>query len=194
MSDDSGSDSNLQALLAEFAALRQEILDLSAQRHNLLIYQITTAGALFGFALSGANRTTLLLILPVSTYLLYSRYVLMRRDIARLGRYIETELSPRAPGGLNWEEFNRLRSRRSSVGLLQPTFIAFPGISALALTAATPAIFEELVESSKAQGVGLLIVWSVGLVLTSFIAYQVWENSVRPFLLRRDSERRDYGR
>ncbi|MEV6871507.1 hypothetical protein [Amycolatopsis sp. NPDC051128] len=50
--------------LAEFVALRAEILHLGEQQWKATAFLITTTGAVFGFALSLPGRIPLLLIVP----------------------------------------------------------------------------------------------------------------------------------
>jgi hypothetical protein len=191
MTDGSRSDPSLQALLAEFTALRQEIVDLSARRQTILLYQMTSAGALFSFSLSGKNRTLFLLIIPIITYLCYARYVMMRDDVSRIARYIQEELSPRTPEGLNWGSWNRVRHKFDFASTpLPPTFIAFPGVSTLALAATVTALLGKFRAGDVGQGTALSAVWIIGAALTAFIAYRVWVNSVLPYL-HRDQEQLD---
>jgi hypothetical protein len=55
-------------VLAEFAALRQEIERRNIVQHALFALQLTSAGAIFSFALSDESRARFLLIVPISTY------------------------------------------------------------------------------------------------------------------------------
>jgi hypothetical protein len=69
-------DGGHEGALAEFAALRQEIAGRSSAQQNILALQLTTSGALFGFALAKSGRAGLLLIVPVVSYLLLTRYLM----------------------------------------------------------------------------------------------------------------------
>jgi hypothetical protein len=89
--------------LAEFAALRQEIDRRNLVRHALFVLQLTSAGAIFSFALSGQTHSSFLLIVPISTYVLCARYVEQQHGIQRVASYIKNELSNRVAGGLGWE-------------------------------------------------------------------------------------------
>ena len=50
--------------LAEFTALRQEIERRNVVQHGLFALQLTSAGAIFSFALSGSGRSGFLLNCP----------------------------------------------------------------------------------------------------------------------------------
>ena len=179
VADDSQKDRALQTVLAEFNALRQEIVDLGARRQTLLLYQMTTSGALFSFALSGKGRTLFLMIIPFITYLCYSRYIMMRVDVSRIAKYIEEELSPRTPDGLNWEVWHKSRHKIDlSMTPVPPTFLAFPGISALALAAALPEMLSRFGSKAVGQAIALAPIWIVGAALTLFVAHRVWTYSV----------------
>ncbi|MGH3657492.1 MAG: hypothetical protein ACRDUA_12605 [Micromonosporaceae bacterium] len=58
--------------LAEFAAMRQAIESCIERMTKLHLFQLSTAGAIFAFVMSGKGRAGLLLIVPVSSYLLHS--------------------------------------------------------------------------------------------------------------------------
>jgi hypothetical protein len=62
-----------EMLLAEFAALRAEILQRTSLQWNIFALQLTAAGVVFSFALSSPSHTAFLLILPVITYALTGR-------------------------------------------------------------------------------------------------------------------------
>jgi hypothetical protein len=74
--------------LAEFAALRAQILQSIQMQWNIFALQLTATAALFSFALSSFSRTGYLLILPVITYALSGRYIYEYWTTQRLGIYI----------------------------------------------------------------------------------------------------------
>ena len=97
-----------QGSLAEFKALRQEIERRSKIQYNLFALQLTTAGVIFSFALSGghSNRSALLLIIPVSSWMLCAEYVDQIYGQRIAGKYIREQLNMRCvPGALGWEEW-----------------------------------------------------------------------------------------
>jgi len=124
--------------LAEFAALRSEIDRRAASQWTAVALQIGIAGAVFGFALSGRHRELLLLVIPIATYTTLARYSSQMVFLKLIGRYIRTELSPRVPGGLGWEEW-RLANFRSAdlsiFGRFHFAWVVFPAVSALAIGA-----------------------------------------------------------
>jgi len=157
--------------LAEFGALRQEILQRQATQHNVLALQLTISGAVFSFALTGASRSGFLLIVPISTYLLCSRFVEDHVGIGQLGRYIREHLSPRIPGGLDWESWIARNPANFGIpGLLwvYAYYVTYPGVAVLALGAAAPSTFTFGHGSRPlAVTVGLSAVWLIGLSVTA---------------------------
>jgi hypothetical protein len=127
--------------LAEFDALRSEILQLSDQQWRTTTVLITTTGAVFGFGLSGNGRIPLLLIMPFAAYMLCSQWVHSHDLINRAAHYIRTELDSKVSGGLGYEQW--LKERRGDLRLrkvlantwIQPMVLIYPAMSSLALAA-----------------------------------------------------------
>src|SRR6266545_3786053 len=103
-----------EVLLAEFSALRDEIIQLEQWQSNVFALQLTAVAAIFSFSLSSHSRTGFLLILPVLSYALTRRYLEIEAGIYRISDYIIEELSPKTNGGLGWEEWNRERMDSTS--------------------------------------------------------------------------------
>ncbi|WP_284744262.1 hypothetical protein [Amycolatopsis sp. RTGN1] len=93
--------------LAEYSALRAEIIHLMDQQWKVTAFLITTSGAVFGFAFTSADRMPLLLIIPFSSNILAARWVLCQRLVERVSLYIRTELDPHVPGGIGYEKWLR---------------------------------------------------------------------------------------
>ncbi|MFK0157170.1 hypothetical protein ACIQVL_09040 [Streptomyces sp. NPDC090499] len=167
--------------LAEFAALRQEIIQRQATQHNVLALQLTISGAVFSFALTGTSRSGFLLIVPVSTYMLCSRFVEDHVGIGQLGRYIREHLSPRIPGGLGWESWVIQNPARFGIpGLLwiYAYLVTYPGVALLALGAAAPATFTtDHGQQALGVTVGLVIVWLLGLIVTALCCLLLWRTA-----------------
>ncbi|GAA3841975.1 hypothetical protein [Streptomyces chiangmaiensis] len=167
--------------LAEFTALRQEIIQRQATQHNVLALQLTISGAVFSFALTGTSRSGFLLIVPVSTYLLCSRFVEDHVGIGQLGRYIREHLSPRIPGGLGWESWVARNPARFGIpGLLwiYAYFVTYPGVAVLALAGAAPTTFAmHHGHRSLGVAVGLVVVWLLGLTVTALCCLLLWRTA-----------------
>jgi hypothetical protein len=162
VTDDDGQ----AARMAEFVALRQEIQDRSANQYQMFSLQITTAGTIFGFVLSRPDITTLLAIVPFSSYLLCARVVSQHDGINRLGRYIREELSPHVTGGLGWEDWSQRHQRRHRfLGLTLPHVMTFPGPSLVALIWTAPSVFAHI-SSEPGLRVAQLAAWIAGLCFT----------------------------
>jgi hypothetical protein len=170
-----------EIVLAEFNALRAEIIARQASAQSLLSIQLTAAGALFSLALSGAGRAAVLLVLPLITYMLAGRAVAHSYACLSIGTYIRTQLSPWVSGGLGWEQW--IRSHRSSPKRyrgLDPQLISFPGISVLALLGSLPYL------ASQTWSVTAMILWTAWLIGVAFAgssARLVWKIRSDSFLL-----------
>src|SRR5262245_5953103 len=121
--------------LAEFAALRNEIDTSTKGQMQLFTVQLTVAGAIFGFVLSHRGLIALLLVVPISSYLLGARYINLESSMLLAGRYITENLSDRVPGGLGWEAWWRAQHRKTEglQGWALPLWLNFPGAAMLAL-------------------------------------------------------------
>lgn len=150
--------------LAEFAALRDEIQERVKAQQQMLSLQITLSGAVFGFAISRAGLTALLLIVPFSSYLLCGRLVAQHFGTLRVAKYIKEELSGQVPGGLRWEEWLEQQQQRRPhfLGSALPLLLTFVGASLLALAWTTGFVFVNG-EIAVIQRLGLVVLWLVGL-------------------------------
>lgn len=102
-----------EAILAEYAALRAEILALVQTRNQFLIYDITGFGVVFGWAVAAPHaENTSFLIAPLIHYPMLFYWVYADQQLRRIGRYIRMNIEPRT-GGISWEsdEF----ARRSAI-------------------------------------------------------------------------------
>jgi hypothetical protein len=165
-------------VLAEFAALRQEIEARSESHQNIFVFQLTTAGALFGFALSDPARILLLLIVPMSSYLLLTRSVVQVTSIAVIGEYIRDEIEPKAPG-LGWERYwRRVPYFFPFVRWAHPNIVLFCGTPALALAWTA----YHLVRQPPTVGTLLLILtWCLDAAVTAYGVRVTWRSATRPF-------------
>lgn len=159
--------------LAEYTALRTEIIHLMDQQWKVTAFLITTSGAVFGFALTSASRIPLLLIIPFSSNILAARWVLCQHLVERVSLYIRTELDPRVPGGIGYEKWLRKPTaeppglrRMFRQAQTSPTVIVFPALAVLAL--ATVAWWFPLSGHSWSEPAVVpgLVAWAVGVVLT----------------------------
>ncbi|MFL6123577.1 hypothetical protein [Actinophytocola sp.] len=133
-----------QIMLAEYTALRTEIERRTTVQWNVFALQLASAGAIAGVAISAAGNLALLLLIPLSSYLLGSRYILHDFHVKLIRRYLRDSLAARLSGHLQWEVWRRTelstpvsRGWFSVTGwnLTQPTRLAFEGVAVLALVA-----------------------------------------------------------
>lgn len=159
-----------QGPLAEFKALRQEIERRSKIQYNVFALQLTTAAAIFSFAMSSRDRLEFLLIIPISTFMLCGEFVDQIIGMNKAAIYINEELNPCIPGGLRWElwshEPHHVRSSRLRMAALM---VAFPAIALGALAWAWPSVFSsgyKLADGFVVAGgvrAALIIIWIIGL-------------------------------
>jgi hypothetical protein len=154
--------------LAEFAALRAEIDRRSTSQLNVLLFQLTSAGAVLSFSLASPGpRSFFLLTLPITSFLLGTRYVTIGAGIELIGDYIRINLSPRVPGGLQWQKW--ILEQPSIMGRIRffhPILVAFPAISAAVLVWALPQILTTRLGIDSFGRVGLMLIWCIDLAAT----------------------------
>jgi hypothetical protein len=95
-------------LLAEFAALRAEILQRTAQQQALIALDLTAIASLTGFVISGHAPNQLLLVAAIVSSVLGMLWLDHDRSIAGSGRYIQEHLWKWTP---SWEKHLRTELR-----------------------------------------------------------------------------------
>jgi hypothetical protein len=164
-------ETEVHVLLAEFSALRNEMLQKLSNSWTIFVFQLTTAGVVFSFSLTGTSRAGFLLIIPIVSYILASQYLRNLHGIRELATYIRNELSPRVPGGLKWEEWHMKRPNdRSIYVVLSPASVAFPGVSFIALALVLPYIVSSKHVSSADRWM-LWLLWAICLAMTMMSLY-----------------------
>jgi len=96
-------------MLAEFSALRAEILQRTQQQQALVALDLTVVGTIAGFVISGRADPELLLVAAVISAMMGLLWLDHHISIMRMGRYID-ELWRWTP---SWEAF--LREERHEV-------------------------------------------------------------------------------
>ncbi|MFF5078380.1 hypothetical protein ACFY36_15125 [Actinoplanes sp. NPDC000266] len=167
---------NPAAALAEFTALRAEILARQGHQHTFLALNLTISGTVFGFALAQPSRLLVLLVVPYVAFMTCGKYIAHDYAAQAIGTYIRQQLSDRVIGGLGWEEhFSRTHvvpGRRLFFGI-DPLFVGFPGIAAAALVFCSPPMVRSLMPASP-QGMLLAVLWLLGFVLTCLSFRNLW--------------------
>ena len=173
-----------EMLLAEFAALRAEILQRMSLQWNIFALQLTAAGVVFSFALSNPSHTGFLLILPIISFALAGRYVSQSLSIQRIGTYIREVLE--AKSELHWEAWTKTRPpRRRTLTWLNPHFLTFPGTAVIALAWVAPYVWTSH-NISVGKRVLIIVIWLIGIVVTALsfqliarIVSRYWSESWR---------------
>jgi hypothetical protein len=178
---DAGAQVASQIMLAEYAALRTEVDRRATVQWNVLALQLTSTGVIAGLAISHASDIALLLVIPLSSYMLGSRYILHDFHLKLISRYIRDSLSGRLGGHLTWENWkiSQLTTEAGPRGwltpavwnLLHPTRLAFEGVAWLSLlTAALAAAYSW---RDGAPGweliLGFALLWILGVLSTCLL-------------------------
>ncbi|AXO36971.1 hypothetical protein AB0K27_08765 [Micromonospora echinospora] len=163
------TDSDVHGALAEYQSLRAEIDSRAKFQQQILALQLTLTSAIVAFALSSPGLLPVLLIVPLSSYLLCGRYVGQRTAMRWTTRYINEELAPRVPGGLGWAAWSQANRRPARVlDWFIPLLICFPGAGVLALGWT---LWPTFTHRHAGAVVGLGTVWTVGLLATGLSIY-----------------------
>lgn len=111
---DGDSDSTLAVALAEYGALRSEVLNAFDRQQRLYLFQFSFSGVVLSFAIVELDWAPAALILPLVAYLLGSRFLQISLGVVRISDYIQSELSPLVGHHLRWEEWN-IEQRRDQL-------------------------------------------------------------------------------
>jgi hypothetical protein len=170
-----------QVMLAEYSALRAEVDRRANVQWNVLALQISSAGVIASLAISRVADIALLLVIPLSSYMLGSRYILHDYHIKLISRYIRDSLSGRLQGHLAWESWKvsqmapDVQPRRwltaTGWNLLHPTRLAFEGVAWLALVAAAFAVGYAWRDKAPEWVLilGFALLWTLGALATYFL-------------------------
>jgi hypothetical protein len=164
--DTQNEEKNYELLIAEFEALRTEILQRQNMQWSIFALQLTAGAVVFSFSLSNSSHIDFLLILPLLTWALSGRYVSQHIAIQRLGRYIREVLEPKTGGRLAWESWSK--SQHSAVWTLtwlNPLYLSFTGVAAASLVWVAPSVWTSHGFSFLGH-VMLIIAWFIGIVMT----------------------------
>jgi hypothetical protein len=180
-----------QIMLAEYAALRSEVDRRATVQWNVLALQLTSAGVIAGLTISHASDIALLLVIPLSSYMLGSRYILHDFHLKLISRYIRYSLSGRLGGHLPWESW-KISQITLDTGprgwltpvawnLLHPTRLAFEGVAWLALLVAALAAAYNWRDNAPAWGLilGFALLWMLG-ALGAYSLHRSFNRSAGP--------------
>ncbi len=168
-------------MLAEYSALRAEVDRRANVQWNVLALQLTSVGVIASLAISRVADIALLLVIPLSSYMLGSRYILHDYHIKLISRYIRDSLSGRLQGHLAWESWKithmvaDVRPRHwlavTSWNLLHPTRLAFEGVAWLALVAAAFGVAYAWQNTAPEWDLilGFALLWILGALATFFL-------------------------
>lgn len=160
--------------IAEFNALRQEIVTRVPLQHQVFVLQLTTTGAVFGLVLSEWSLVPILFILPITSYLFAASHYDTHRVITQIAAYINTQLDGKVPGGLGWESWVRKDNEGvHKFEFVHPFLLAFPGPSVLALGVVAPYTFGS--DESGFVYWSFVSAWVAGIVLAVASLRLAWK-------------------
>jgi hypothetical protein len=159
--------------LAEFVALRAELLQLGQYQHQLVALNLTFAGAVLGFVVSRNVIAQVALVVPVVSYLLCMRSVMLSLGIHEIGCYIRDDLDTRVCGGLRWERWLQERGIRGTFFHQTGELLSFPISSGLALAWSFGSTFET--RSTEPWRWGVIVLWLLG---SLGLAHQLYEGTI----------------
>jgi hypothetical protein len=173
--------------LAEYTAMRAEILQCSQQMSNLFTALIATVGVVSGVVLRPnaglTDSLVVMLVLPVVSYLIVVRYLYLYTGAVRIGIYIETKLEQRIMGEGGWESWfdenkSAVRAKKSAWILRQglADWLAFLGTAVLGLVGSAYGISHKTGGSRTV----LCAAWCLGAILTGLTIWTlVAKRSIR---------------
>jgi hypothetical protein len=180
-----------QVMLAEYSALRTEVDRRATIQWNVLALQLTSTGVIASLAISRASGAALLLIIPLSSYMLGSRYILHDFHLKLISRYVRDSLSERLQGHLAWESWKTSQVTTATGpwgwltptawNLLHPTRLAFEGVAWLALLTAALAAAYSWRGNAPAWGLvlGFALLWILG-ALAAYFLHRSFNRSAGP--------------
>lgn len=185
--DEPGDDT--EGALAEFTALRAEVVHALSVQQSIFALQLTSAGAIFTFALASPSRIRMLLILPFTSYALCARYSSAHFGTLVVGRYIKDVLSPRVPGGLLWEDWHARQPRPIRfIGWISPNFVTFIGPGVVALIWTFSSTFLKTAGLATMTRIGFALLWAAALAVTGMSIVVAWRMTAR----RREIDNRSH--
>jgi hypothetical protein len=168
-------------MLAEYAALRAEVDRRTNVQWNVVALQITSAGVIASLAITRISDIALLLVIPLLSYMLGSRYILHDYHIKLISTYIRDSLSARLHDHLKWESWKLRRIEADTQwrrwltptgwNPLHPSRLAFEGVASLALVAAALAAAYTWRDETPGWGLilGFALLWVLGALATYFL-------------------------
>lgn len=172
-----GNVADIEAAVAEFAALREEITHRSRFQHLLINLNVVSAGALGGVALARAGNEELLLLVAVISSALGLLYADHSQSIVFLAHYIDQEL--RGPNGdplFLWESRSREYERkwRTAFSFRLSIFLVFAGPPAAAL------LYVSFLMDAFWSSAPRAAAWGFGAVLTGLMATSILTTPLKP--------------
>jgi len=142
------------------------------RQHQYHTLYLTATAVIFSFALTRKELVGLLLVVPVIAYVLLGRMTAQHFADLQIGTYIASELSPRVPGGLAWEDWTRRHKRPGRwLNWLLPLLLTFPGGGTVALAWTYRYVFTD---ASVVGRTGLIALWLLDAIAVGACCYLIY--------------------
>jgi hypothetical protein len=177
--------SMVDAILAEFNSLKEEIRSRSNDQSTILSLNVTVIGAIGGLYLSEHADPRILFLIPIISSLLGIRYIDHAINIDNLGRFIQREVKPQLASALgvgkvvDYEVFAESFAERSQLRYLLlalPVALLFGGVLGCALVLPFIGVETEQYDTSF---VGGAVLGGVLLALFNLFWYRVVKRAKR---------------
>lgn len=177
--------SMVDAILAEFNSLKDEVRSRSNDQSIILSLNITVIGAIGGLYLSEHADPRILFLIPIISSLLGMRYIDHAINIDNLGRFIQREVKPQLASALgvekviDYEVFAESFAERSNLRYFLfalPVALLFAGVPGCALVLPFIGVETEQYDTSF---VGAAVLGGALLALFTLFWYRVVKQAKR---------------
>jgi hypothetical protein len=144
--------------LAEFSALRTEIIDLNSAQRALMSLNLTASATLTGFTVGHADRVGLMVVVAFLSPTLGLLYLGYARSVFRLGDYIQARLE--GDLDIGWEAWSRPRRRKNYWAIVEQ------GVP-IGLIFLAPAVAGIIVSGQRVEQFGGGPVWALAIALSA---------------------------
>lgn len=168
----------LEAVVAEFGALRAEIGYRSTTQHLLMNLNIVTTGAVVGFAVQDGRNAILLLLVPLVSSALGLLYADHARSIALLGGYIHGGMRYLRDGKelplFLWEAYSGKQVDE------EPFYVKYKIAVALVFVVPPALALSYLWIAQRLTATIHWLTWSVALILSTYMIVVVFRTAFKP--------------
>lgn len=157
-------------VVAEFTALRGEILKRIEFAYQIVGITLVSAGTFVTIGLKSTSSTSILLLYPIFVLFLAASWVQSEITLLTAARYIRERLEPRCAAGLGWEAFLKQSPLRGRTSV--HTFLTITSNVGIFLSTQLVALVLALFDFRATRiNVALLAAASVAIALTGLLVW-----------------------